>query len=176
MNTTEDYIQYFKTHSFSDIKNEYGRKSLNGEPLKKKIFNLDVVLSVLERDGMELGKLDLGSFLKIGPKAFKVALKQNGLALQFIHHFNQTEELQLIAVSQNGLALEHIRTADSDLNSIIRKIEKRYLPRVVKAALIQNAASFEIIKDVTPKVNKELFKDEFIGPLLRLHGEGNLRL
>jgi hypothetical protein len=38
MNTTEDYIQYFKTHSFSDIKNEYGRNSpfLSLDILKRK--------------------------------------------------------------------------------------------------------------------------------------------
>jgi hypothetical protein len=53
---------------------------------------------------------------------------------------------------------------------------KRNIPSVVKGTLNQNPDSFEIIKDVTPKVNKELFKDEFIGPLLRLHREGNLRL
>jgi hypothetical protein len=55
---------------------------------------------------------------KITDEIFEIAVKQNGLALKYVHHNRQTDNIIEEAVKQNGLALEYVHN-DKQTNKII---------------------------------------------------------
>jgi len=71
---------------------------------------------------------------KVTDTIFEIAVKQNGLALKYIHYDRQTDKIIEEAVKQNGLALEYVHY-DKQTNKII------------ELAVINNGCALEYVQN-----------------------------
>ena len=72
---------------------------------------------------------------------FEIAVKQNGLALQYIHYERQTDKIIEEAVSQNGLALEYVHY-------------DKQTDKIIELAVTNNGCALEYVQNdkITIKV------------------------
>jgi hypothetical protein len=71
---------------------------------------------------------------KVTTEILEIAVKQNGLALKYIHHDKQTDKIIEEAVSQNGLALEYV---DYD----------KQTDKIIKIAVTNNGCALEYVQN-----------------------------
>jgi hypothetical protein len=71
---------------------------------------------------------------KVTNEILEIAVKQNGLALKYIHHDKQTDKIIEEAVSQNGLALEYV---DYD----------KQTDKIIKIAVTNNGCALEYVQN-----------------------------
>ena len=78
---------------------------------------------------------------KVTDEIFEIAVKQNGLALKYIHYDKQTEKIIEEAVSQNGLALEYVHY-------------DKQTDKIIELAVINNGCALEYVSNdkITIKV------------------------
>jgi len=93
------------------------------------------------------------------PELCKLAVQQNGYALEYINE--QTEELCKLAVQQNGYALQFVKEQTEEIcklavqqNGYALDYVKEQTPEICKLAVQQQGCALQFVKEQTPEIYK----------------------
>jgi hypothetical protein len=164
LRTDPEFIKNFEPDSHTSLAAHFYKSAAADDQVNKfEFLNGEFVVDQINvADDTEQVKKWCLNF--VGGDAFKeiclAAVKQNGLALQFVKE--QTEELCLAAVKQNGLALQFVKEQTEELclaevkqNGLALQFVKEQTEEICLAAVKQNGWALGFVKDQT-KIAKSL--------------------
>lgn len=138
-------------------KTKEAERYINFERLNDKSTYEKIFLAEIKKDGLMLGKVRNEKLVTkdIQKEFMREAVKQNGLAMQFIDNTEANnlfyEELCQIAVQQNGFALQYIDSKSLDVNFYMQLCEMavQQNPLAIKKINIDMITDKPFLSDLT---------------------------